>query len=245
MSQLPESLKEDAITEALFEVRFSSSSPAEVAIGRLADLPQFNGFHHQRLAIADIPEPIRNQDQSLKYNATLQLSGSGRFVRVGPNVISYHIVAPYPGWATFYEELSHLVLALFKKLDNLHVVRLGLRYVNMLQSGRHLISGVEDIDISVRVGGDDHQGGMNLLLRTIPAPDYVVQTRIVTPDLVTGPNLPSDFSLMIDVDVATPTILEFKSKTPILDWLTQAHAFEKESFFKALPDTVIAELKES
>jgi hypothetical protein len=48
-NQLPQKLKNDAIVEAIFEIRFDTSTILEVLIGRLADLVPWNGFKQQRL----------------------------------------------------------------------------------------------------------------------------------------------------------------------------------------------------
>jgi uncharacterized protein (TIGR04255 family) len=114
---VPNKLKDDAIIEALLEVRFDlpSSVLPELFFGRLAET--WNTFTQQRLPSADFPSVMRRFDPNLRFQPSIELQDptGKRRVRIGPYSFSYHHYAPYPGWdSSFGPELNEAVDALFK-----------------------------------------------------------------------------------------------------------------------------------
>ena len=76
MPVLPEKLKNDAIAEAVCEVRFEceeSVSLPEIVVGRLAEFETWRDYQKVRLPISDIPVSIRYQDPNLKNQPVLEL----------------------------------------------------------------------------------------------------------------------------------------------------------------------------
>lgn len=51
---IPVKLKNDAIVEALFEIRFSMSTIPEVFFGRMADCAFWKNFKHEPLPISQV-----------------------------------------------------------------------------------------------------------------------------------------------------------------------------------------------
>ena len=96
MRELPKRLTNDAILEALLEVRFETRHLGEVLVGRLASLPQFEGYSVTRLPIGSIPVEAREADEGLRFQPTLQLSSPSpsELVKLGPHVVSLHVTAP-------------------------------------------------------------------------------------------------------------------------------------------------------
>ncbi len=126
---LPNKLKDDAIVEALFEVRFNSNDVGEVIIGRLSDSDFLNGFTTKRLGAADIPISISESNPTLRFNPTLEARSEDErtAIRIGSHVLSYHAYDPYPGWDNFGDKLKNLTSVLFEKSTDLKIERLGLR----------------------------------------------------------------------------------------------------------------------
>lgn len=136
MAKSPTKLKKDGIIEALFEVRFATSIIPEMFVGRLAaDIasmaPQ---MALERMPIADLPAPMRRADPNLAYQPTLQLKSTAglRVGRVGDNVVSWHLLAPYAGWAVFKPEILQLLERTKKSIDDIRIARAGFRYLNFL-----------------------------------------------------------------------------------------------------------------
>ena len=107
-ASLPKKLKQDAIVEALLQIQFNSNEQSEIVIGRLSDSDLWSGYSTTRLGPANLPESIRETDESLRYEAVLnkQSQDNTNAARIGSHVISYHAYAPYLGWEEFQLKLS-------------------------------------------------------------------------------------------------------------------------------------------
>ncbi len=241
---LPKKLKEDAIVEALLEIRFESDDIGEIVVGRLNDLEIWKDLPTQRLSNADIPEFIRDNDNRLRFSPVIERRSDEFAVRIGSKVLSLHVYAPYPGWDELQDKLAHVIKELFAKLDNLRIVRLGLRYINLIESDRHKTEGINDLDLSLQVENEDISDGLNVSYRRKPSDKHIVLTRVASPDFINASDLPEDVVAVIDVDVFTPTGYEESEQAEVHQWLFDAHLFEKQAFFQLLPDELVEELLE-
>ena len=59
---------------------------------------------------------MREADPNLRYQPVFEIRDPKRkkMVRAGAHVLSYHILAPYVGWAAFQIELNEAIDGLFK-----------------------------------------------------------------------------------------------------------------------------------
>lgn len=244
MANRPKKLKRDGITEALFEVRFSTAAFPEVYVGRLvAGVASFEeGMAIERLPLADLPAPMRRADPALAYQATLQLKNRAgtRIGRIGETVISWHVLAPYPGWGVFQPEIARINDLLSASVEGLTVQRVGFRYLNFMKSKDHHVEGLKDITLDVSISGKVIDLPVNLAYER-NASDHKLVTRIATPEFI--PSRPEDVSLVIDIDVHS----EGKTNpTPqqMLAWVENAHTLLKEEFFTLLKPEIMKTLIE-
>src|SRR5437868_4093637 len=128
----PAKLKLDAIVEALLEIQFEHAETAERVVGKLAN--SWPDYETTRLPLADMPLGFREGDANLRYQPTLQLTRPtpGEVAKIGPKVLSLHVLRPYPGWSAFQPRLEAAIQALFEAVSEPHIHRVGLRYVNAL-----------------------------------------------------------------------------------------------------------------
>jgi hypothetical protein len=61
--RIPAKLKDDAIVEAVLEVRFDMTTIPEVVLGRLADCPSWKGFEQGRMPTYEIQAILRQADR--------------------------------------------------------------------------------------------------------------------------------------------------------------------------------------
>lgn len=245
-SHVPKKLKHDAIVEALLEVRFETKTSPEFLLVRLSELQQWRTFNQSRLPAYSIPETIRNVDPNFRYQPIFELlepETSQRSVRVGANVLSYHVRAPYIGWHKFGSELRKAVSALFDKTEDLVVKRLGLRYVNALTSDLHQIRGIQDLDVSLRIGGSPVTDGININEAMRVNERIFCMVRVATAQFVAG-SLPATTTVLADIDVFTPDNFETRTQEGVSDWIEEAHTVEKQEFFVLLTDETITALEE-
>jgi uncharacterized protein (TIGR04255 family) len=246
--RIPAKMKDDAIVEALLEVRFDMSIIPEVLIGRLSEYGPWKQLSQQRTPAADIPAPIRQLNPQLRYLPVFELfspeSEGRRAVRIGPQVLSYHCTAPYVGWERFKPELQQAIEGLFQKADGLVVRRLGLRYLNALRPDVHGIRSVSDLDLKLEIDGERVGGNVNVNFTVDPGSDKTCTVRIATPEFIQGA-LPANTSVYVDVDVFTHDGYESRKEADVTSWLEAAHTKEKQQFFRLLTVETINSLKEN
>ena len=242
---LPEKLTPDAIVEAIVEVRFEYDDPSpEVLIGRLADATEWQKFPQRRLPTADIPATLRRADPGLRYQPALDLTSEDIpiTVRIGPQSLAYSRRAPYPGWSVFGSEVKRAIAILFEKARNPNVTRLGLRYINALQSDLHGVLGFQDLNLTISVAGKPLAESVNLNFRTSVMADSLCFARLATPDLAQG-NIPENTTVIVDLDVFTDDPYKTSEESAVIAWLDAAHEAEKIAFFGLLTSETIARLE--
>ena len=242
----PSRIEPDPIIEALLELQFNSalSTPApELVVGSLADNPLWREVEHQRLPLADIPAPLRMQDLTMRFQPVHQLFDAKglRTLKIGPNVLSYHKLAPYPGWAGFEPELRAVINFAFSKLPGLQVSRIGLRYINVLTNERHGVADVNQLNYLVQLGKGRLLSPQNLNYQRSHGPEHSSLTRVSSREFVGGP-LPDQFGALIDLDVFTPLGYNATEPGKVSEWVASAHDYEKGAFFELLSDETIAKL---
>jgi uncharacterized protein (TIGR04255 family) len=246
-NQIPTKLKQDAIVEALFELRFDTATTAipEIFLGRLADHQPWNGFEQRRMPASQIPSLLRQVDPNLRYQPLIELASvaKDRSVRIGPQVLSYHRLKPYVGWERFKPELLEAVDGLFAKAPGLNIQRLGLRYMNALRTDVHTIKSIADLDLTLTIAGDCVPGNVNVNFTVDVSNDTQCTVRIATFEFVQG-DLPPNTSLYVDVDVFTKEDFRTKDRNVVKNWIEFAHSKEKEQFFRLLPQATIELIKE-
>lgn len=249
MPTLPKKLKEDAIAEAICQVRFEceeSASLPEIVIGKLAEFEVWRDFEKSRLPAADIPVSIRSQVPSLKNQSVLELreKGGSQLVQIGLNVLSYHRLAPYPGWESFKPEIDRTIDFLFGEFQSFKATRLGFRYVNAFTAEDHGVNDVGHLNYTVNLAGDDLQDPQNLTYRKERSDNHFVLVRIASPEFVSG-SIGKKVQVLLDLDVSTPDGFETDQAETAKAWIEDAHTYEKEEFFRLFTDEMKQRLVEA
>ena len=94
---LPVSISPCPIQEAVVEIRFSTTKPADAVFGILYAKVNQNFTSTNPLPILQIPEAIRSQDPNLTYQPHYVLSRGDLNLKIGPKVLVFSCVAPYSG----------------------------------------------------------------------------------------------------------------------------------------------------
>lgn len=240
---LPSRLKEDGIEEALFEVRFLAACLPEIVLGRLADLDEWREFSRSSLPVNNLPPPLRRSDPNIQFNPLIELRSrdGATLVRIGENVVSFHRLRPYCGWSIFQTELGRAIDGLFSRVDAVRVKRMGLRYVNAMSKGRHLIAGIKDLRLKVSAGEAELIEDVNLNYQLRLGEEHLAMVRVAAPSFVAGP-IPPESTVFIDIDVFTPQHFETRDQRDVSNWIERAHDYEKEQFFRLIPDTLLQQL---
>lgn len=133
--------KNPPIEEALVEVQFAQPSDWDLTIpGRLhealkADYP--GKLRQQKLITANV---VLGSAEQLPTLSTIGGLGKVQFptedgrrlIAVGPNVMSIHVLRPYPGWEDFRSRIERGLRAYCGVVAPTAVARIGLRYINRI-----------------------------------------------------------------------------------------------------------------
>lgn len=244
MPNLPKKLKRDTIVEAVLEVQFEHSAVAEIVVGQLASAAAWSEYQSFRLPLADFPAGVREADASLRYQPIFQLNRPtpGEVIKVGPRVLSLHVLSPYPGWPAFSERLTELISQLYEVIRNPHIMRLGLRYINAL-SPAHGINTLWDLNFRFEVAGTRPSTELTTAYRFDPRPNVRAQVTLASPTFVVG-NTVSGAVAFVDVDVSTPGPFGPTPRETLISWLAEAHDAEKEVYFALWPIEALDALRE-
>jgi len=240
---LPERIDPDAILEALVEFRFEPTELPEAIVGRLLDTPLWGDYSQVRLATADIPQPLRENDPNFRYMPIIELrkKDNTRSAKVGGHVFSYHVLPPYPGWSVFRQEINTVLTAIVQKLKSADFSRLGFRYINVFRPEQHHVSGLSDTNVTIVIGNEQLSESVNLNYRRSFDTNHTVTVKVSTPEFVVG-NVQPGFSLLCDIDVATKTDVSVTGLEATTSWIDDAHDLEKEEFFKILHEDITMQL---
>lgn len=248
MTVIPTKLRDDAIVEALLQVRFAAAGELpEVVLGRLSDFDDGGDFRPTRLPLADIPTTVRRNDPNLNFQPLVELRGpNGQVVRVGDNVMSAHVVGigMYPGWSVYQTQIERMLSDLFNKLKSVEIENISLRYINAIVAKRHHIASVHDLNLKVIVGDEQFRGPINLNFIEESGKGqsgHHVTTRIAHTSFVQG-IIPPETVAVVDVEVST--LIGFRSRRidEVLEWCESAHSLEKEAFFRLVPPQILPKL---
>lgn len=236
-------LKDDAIIEALVELRFAPDELPELVVARLSDSPDWVRFKKKRLPAADIPQPLRQADPVLIHQPLLELiepQGESR-VRIGPAMMSFHWHVRYRGWEDFGPRLDALADHFFKVLRGTPITRVGLRYVNALTAKRHRIATIDDLWLKVEVGENRIHAPLNVNFITAVDETHSVTTRVASPEFIKNSTVP-DATAFVDVDVFTPPGFAATDAKAVSAWLAKAHVVKNDAFFALIPPPILKEL---
>jgi uncharacterized protein (TIGR04255 family) len=247
-SRLPDKLTSDAILEAVLEVRFETNTHMvpEVIFGRFADNPEWSEYRQARLPTADIPAALKQLEPNLKYQPSLEFTSPDGIVclRIGSNVMSASRRGEYIGWSVFEPILHTALNQLFKSVRSISVGRLGLRYINALNPQDHFVSSISELGLSVAVDEKPLLDHLNLNFKKHVSDEMEITARIASPAFAQG-NIPPRSVAIIDIDVYTPEGVVKATEQEVKNWISLAHAAEKEAFFEILGPELTDKLRAS
>jgi uncharacterized protein (TIGR04255 family) len=245
MNSLPFKLRDDAIVEALLEIRFDCSEIQELLVGRLSEFSLWEVFPTKnRVPFADIPLSVRVQDPALKFQPVVELwnEDQTRVVKLGEHVISYHVLVRYPGWSKLKSEIEDAIETLFQKLQGLTIRRIGLRYVNVFYGARHGVQNVYDLNLSISIADITPPHAININYLDDIDQETMCLVRIASPDFMEGER--GAGNAIVDIDVHTKSAYKGQDSKKVLAWVEKAHTVEKRAFFRILGTELTNKLQE-
>lgn len=244
--EIPSKLTPDMIHEALFEIRFDHGDLPEVAQSKVLVAMLRPTWEINRLPAAEIPEQIRQADPALRLVPTLEFGppGGAEVIRIGPSVLSHHIVGRYIGWNSFMPKLLETIDLLRAAIPSMRPTRLGLRYINAPTADVHGVNSIWDLNIAFEIAGHRPSSDAQFIYRIIESDDIEGTVRVLSPSFIVGGPVPNATALL-DIDMFTPNDSTASlSADEIAGWLERAHDAEKRAFFSLLKEPTVAALRE-
>lgn len=241
---LPSRLKKEPLIDAVCEFRFSSSlSVSDVLPGLLMAKYPGKVTNIERLPISNIPEPVRNGDENLKYQPLIRLTWGDFLVLVGNRTLAVACKLPYPGWSAFkasvMDLISNIDLSLFHEIE-----RYSMKYVDLIE-GEDTRELIGRVNVSLAIG-DHNLKAENFLVR-VEIPDesrlHIVQlTAPATTQFLDGSQ---KSGMIVDIDsisnLRTTDVRGFLESLPRR--LDDMHLANKRIFFSCLTDETVEYLE--
>jgi len=135
MEKIPLRLRKEPLLEAVWEIRFSGRKHfvADLMPGFLFKMFPEEYQNTVRLPVADIPAPIVEHDQNLRYVPKIRLEGKNQAIQIGEHVVSLSYRRPYRGWAEFSKQIKRLAKAVQESCLIEELERFSLKYLDMIE----------------------------------------------------------------------------------------------------------------
>lgn len=232
-------LSNDSIVEALFELRFSSTlaMPSSALAGLLyAKLrPEYPKF--EELPAASIPEDVRSKDSRFRYSPTHRITGGNYSVSIGDSVFTVSCRKPYGHWEAFKPRIMR-VLQEVKEIGVVaSVERTGLRYINIISNGVAPEEQFSNLNLVTHLADSNLCEYMTSIRSEIPIGRFLNIVSIsANGEAKIGDEVEPIRGLVFDIDtICKDSLQNFWDEASSL--LDEAHAVEKELFFKGLSGT--------
>ena len=242
VSILPTKLKNEPLIDAIFEVRFAGNMPASVVLpgiffGRLLGQKII-----EQLPIAQIPKPLRDADQNLRFAAISRIDWDTYFINVGDFSLSVSCKYPYPGWNKFRD----VIVQAIEILDDSGIVekveRYSLKYVDLFPATSDGEK-VSMLNMKVMIADHELKEEPFQIRMEIPKDRFIHAVQMVSSAKAVLHNGTTKDGLVVDVD--TLSVLNGISMQTLRDdfsaKLDSIHSANKKMFFDCLrPETVAA-----
>ncbi|MBI2425748.1 MAG: TIGR04255 family protein [Candidatus Hydrogenedentes bacterium] len=234
-SRLPKSISPCPISEAIVEVRYESSAPAEAVFGMIYNSFRSEFPQSEKLPILQVPEQLRSQDPNLMYLPEYRLSQGTYHLLIGPRSFGLATVGAYAGWHEFSGRLMN-ALERLQTLDVVEsVVRVGLRYINTFKGNVF-----DQSTLQILRHGHPLETNESQLIASISAGEFKHTLRVIS-NVEIKSKEESFIGSAIDIDTALEGKRDdFFQNMP--RYLEDAHLEEKRLFFSLLTDEYVESL---
>lgn len=244
--RIPIRLNKEPLLEAVWEIRFASDSSAPVGEMLPGILYQALTADHPvkvvRLPSADIPRPIAQHDEGLRYLPTVRLEGPEGdpfIIQVGERVVTLNCRRPYAGWAAFSERVRRLS-QLLQTTGLIHrPERFSLKYIDLIELDPQ--PSLASLEASLAVAGHDLVNKPVQLRTEIHQPPFIHILQVASPvDVMIAGKEPHQGTL-VDIDTIHAAGGEFWET--LEERLVLAHDQSKQLFFDLLTEAAIERLE--
>ena len=242
--QLPTRLKNEPLVDAICELRMEEVVPfADILPGilfhKLDPQPKI-----KRLPVAEIPQPVRANDPSLRYEPTQRLEWGHYVISVGDHNVVISCKLPYPGWPKFKAKILEIVNLIADVGVAGKVERFSIKYVNLIEAPS-LAEQSAKINLTLHIGAlkQVDNSHINMQVRYVDGDACHILT-VITGANARMPDGREAFGVVVDIDsiqnVEPIRLDEFEQG--LADRLEALRQSNKAHFFSCLKQKTIDEM---
>lgn len=197
--KLPTRLEKEPLIDALFEIRFVSSTPASVILpGSLFGI--LDGEKTiKSLPASQIPKNMREAEANLKFAPLSCIDWDNFSINIGDTSVSISCKKPYPGWNIFKSAIIKVIEALNVNGIIESVDRYSMKYVDLIPSAS-LEEQVALVDCDVTVAGHKLEKENFQLRIEITRDGFINIVQILSSGFVILEDGTTKEGLIVDVD---------------------------------------------
>ena len=239
---LPVRLAKEPMVDAIFEVRFNSTTPVSSVLPGVwfSKLAGVEGV--ENLPLGQLPFDVRSTDPQLKHLPITRLRWKGLLLLVGDHMAAVACRMPYPGWFEF----RAAIIEAFGHLSDLPFIsdieRWSIKYVDLFDQSD--VPALEKLNVDIRVGGTKLVDQAVSLRAQIEADGFDHGVQVATGASVHILDGPARSGTVLEVDSIkseTLPVAEFIGRLP--EAADAIHAANKRIFFACLSERGLKELE--
>lgn len=242
--KLPIKLKKEPLIDAVFEMRFSSETPASSVLPGFLFSRCDGNKSLEQLAASQLPKPIRDGDPNLQFAPLVKLGWDRFVILISDRSLAVGCKLPYPGWAEFKPAILNIV-NLVREIGVIQTVqRFSMKYVDLIPSA-DIEDQISRINISVMLGKHSLKKEIFSLRVEIPRDGILNAVQIQSAAVATLQDGSTTEGVVVDIDtIANVDNHEFETWLKDLpEQLESLHAMNKSMFFECLHQEAINALE--
>jgi uncharacterized protein (TIGR04255 family) len=238
---LPKKLNKEPLVDAIFEVRFSSSTLASNVIpGFFLAKLEPKEWKVEPLDISQIASQFRSLDPTLRYQPLMRIHWDNFLILVGDTSLGVACKMPYSGWTEFRDRIIRVINLLMDAKIVKSIERYSLKYVDVIE-GENLAKQIQRINMHIKVGSHKVKEEIFSVRLEIIHDNLINIIQIVAPAQAKMPDGKKRIGAVVDIDTVcnyqTSDLTKFTTDLPIR--LDAIHTVNKEMFFDCLkPETI-------
>ncbi len=238
---LPAKLNKEPIVDAIFEIRFSSSTVATNVIpGFFFAKLQPKEWVVDPLPIAEIPSKIRSRDPNLRYQPLMRIHWDNFLILVGDNTLGVACKMPYSGWIEFRKRIIKIISLLVDTKIIKAIDRYSLKYVDVIED-ENLAKQIQMINMDIRVGSHKVKEEKFTVRLEIPHDIFINVIQISVPATATLVDGQKRIGALVSIDTLsnyqTSDLIKFTDE--LSERLDAIHIENKKMFFDCLKQETI------
>lgn len=242
---LPKKLEKEPLVDAVFEIRFSSSTTASnVLPGFFFSKLGMKEWSVDNLPVSQVPSQLRSRDPNLRHQPIMRVNWDNFVILIGDTTLGVACKMPYLGWIKFSERIAKIVELLRDTGIVQTIERYSLKYIDIIE-GETLAEQIQRINMDIRVGSHVVKEETFSVRIEIPHENFINVIQIAAPAKLTKPDGQVRNGILVDIDsicnYQTSDLSKFTDELSAR--LNLIHTENKKMFFNCLKQETIIYLE--